>query len=333
MASPINGSAWETIAPLLSSRASPLRTAHLRDPVGPQIHFASESFIDELATATQSDAVEFRLRHLTDARDIAAVKAAEERAGWEARPSGPRADKTADMLAGRGIAYAPTRRHPRRDRRRGRDRGQDRSRPASSLLHRRARLRVDRQSGPGARHHRGQSDPWRQPRAVGGGHLRCRQRHQRRLGVLSDPRYRRDAGRGRDCADRSSRIAPQRRRRSLDAAGGRGDRQCHLRRHGRAPAPRALHAGTSSIGAGLKFIGPTTKRVTDMKRIAGIGAILAIVFTAHLAAADTPNTMSHGEYVGARAGRLRRPVIPGARRRRLLRRTQDGHAARRHLCH
>src|SRR5215469_5119833 len=37
--------AWETIAPLLD-RASPLRTAHLRDPVGPQIQFASESFID-----------------------------------------------------------------------------------------------------------------------------------------------------------------------------------------------------------------------------------------------------------------------------------------------
>ena len=37
--------AWETIAPLLD-RASPLRSAHLRDPVGPQIHFASESFID-----------------------------------------------------------------------------------------------------------------------------------------------------------------------------------------------------------------------------------------------------------------------------------------------
>ena len=42
--------AWETIAPLLD-RASPLRTAHLRDPVGPQIQFASESFIDEIAAA------------------------------------------------------------------------------------------------------------------------------------------------------------------------------------------------------------------------------------------------------------------------------------------
>src|SRR5439155_10125681 len=36
---------WETIAPLLD-RGSPLRTSHLRDPAGPQIHFASESFMD-----------------------------------------------------------------------------------------------------------------------------------------------------------------------------------------------------------------------------------------------------------------------------------------------
>jgi len=35
---------WETIPPLLD-RSSPLRSSHLRDPVGPQIHFASESFM------------------------------------------------------------------------------------------------------------------------------------------------------------------------------------------------------------------------------------------------------------------------------------------------
>ena len=46
---------WETIAPLLD-RSSPLRTSHLRDPVGPQIHFASESFIDEVAAAVGADA-------------------------------------------------------------------------------------------------------------------------------------------------------------------------------------------------------------------------------------------------------------------------------------
>src|SRR5260370_10122752 len=32
--------AWETIAPLLA-RSSPLPSPHLRDPVGPQIHFAT----------------------------------------------------------------------------------------------------------------------------------------------------------------------------------------------------------------------------------------------------------------------------------------------------
>jgi hypothetical protein len=77
--------AWETIAPLLD-RASPLRTAHLRDPVGPQIQFASESFIDEIAATTGADPVAFRLRYLKAPRDIAVVKAAAERANWTPRP-------------------------------------------------------------------------------------------------------------------------------------------------------------------------------------------------------------------------------------------------------
>jgi hypothetical protein len=35
----------------LLGRASPLRTAHLRDLVGTQIQFASDGFIDEVAAA------------------------------------------------------------------------------------------------------------------------------------------------------------------------------------------------------------------------------------------------------------------------------------------
>src|SRR5206468_9706317 len=66
---------WETIPPLLD-RASPLRSPHLRDPVGPQIQFASESFMDELAHTLNLDPVEFRLRHVKDARDVAVIKAA-----------------------------------------------------------------------------------------------------------------------------------------------------------------------------------------------------------------------------------------------------------------
>jgi CO/xanthine dehydrogenase Mo-binding subunit len=96
--------AWETIPPLLD-RASPLRNSHLRDPVGPQIHFASESFMDEVAAALNVDAVEFRLRYVKDPRDIAVIKAAAEKAGWQTRPS-PRRDQTGDKVSGRGIAYA-----------------------------------------------------------------------------------------------------------------------------------------------------------------------------------------------------------------------------------
>jgi nicotinate dehydrogenase subunit B len=102
--------AWETIAPLLD-RSSPLRTSHMRDPVGPQIHFASESFIDEVAAALNADPVEFRLRYVRDPRDIAVIKAAAAKANWQPRPS-PRKDQTGDKVSGRGIAYAqrgPTR--------------------------------------------------------------------------------------------------------------------------------------------------------------------------------------------------------------------------------
>jgi len=95
--------AWETIPPLLDS-CSPLRTAHLRDPVGPEIHFGSEQFIDELAFAANEDPVAFRLKYVTAPRDGAVIKAAAEKAGWQPR-AGAR-DRSGDVLAGRGIAYA-----------------------------------------------------------------------------------------------------------------------------------------------------------------------------------------------------------------------------------
>jgi nicotinate dehydrogenase subunit B len=97
-------SAWETIPPLLD-RGSPLRSSHLRDPVGPQVHFASESFMDEVAAATNTDPVEFRLKHLKAPRDIAVIKAAAEKAGWQTRPS-PRRDQTGNVVSGRGMAYS-----------------------------------------------------------------------------------------------------------------------------------------------------------------------------------------------------------------------------------
>ncbi len=96
---------WETIPPLLD-RASPLRTSHLRDPAGPQLHFASKSFVDEMAHVVGADPVQFRLKYLGNARHKAVIKAAAERSGWIARTS-PRKGQTGDAVSGRGIAYSP----------------------------------------------------------------------------------------------------------------------------------------------------------------------------------------------------------------------------------
>jgi CO/xanthine dehydrogenase Mo-binding subunit len=94
---------------------TPLRTGNLRDPNGPQIAFASESFIDELAAAAGVDPVAFRLTMLRGsdedddvyrrARSIAVVQAAAEAYGWDARPS-PNPVSGGPTLTGRGIAYA-----------------------------------------------------------------------------------------------------------------------------------------------------------------------------------------------------------------------------------
>lgn len=95
---------WET----------PLRTGNLRDPDGPQVTFASETFIDELALAAQMDPFAFRLKLLSGsqnedagfrrARSLAAMKAAAEKFGWEPRV-GPKPRGTGKILTGRGVAY------------------------------------------------------------------------------------------------------------------------------------------------------------------------------------------------------------------------------------
>ena len=94
---------WET----------PLRTGNLRDPNGPQVTFAFESFIDELAAAAQKDPAQFRLELLEASaednvfrrsRSLAVMRAAVAAYGWEARPS-PQPRGTGPVLTGRGIAY------------------------------------------------------------------------------------------------------------------------------------------------------------------------------------------------------------------------------------
>ncbi len=92
------------ISPLLD-RASPLRTAHMRDPGGPQVHFAVESFMDELAYHVGEDPVEFRLKNVENPRDLAVIKAAAGKAGWQPR-QGARKQARGDVFVGQGISYA-----------------------------------------------------------------------------------------------------------------------------------------------------------------------------------------------------------------------------------
>ncbi len=95
---------WET----------PLRTGNLRDPDGPQVTFAFEAFVDEMAAAARRDPAEFRLA-LVEAsgedsafrrsRSLAVLRAAVEAYGdWETRPA-PRAPSIGSVHSGRGIAY------------------------------------------------------------------------------------------------------------------------------------------------------------------------------------------------------------------------------------
>jgi len=96
---------WECVAALLPG-PSPLRTSHMRDPLGPQITFANESFIDEIAYAVGADPVEFRLKYLKEPRDRAAIQAVAEKAGWKPGRAGARRVRRGDIVSGRGIAYA-----------------------------------------------------------------------------------------------------------------------------------------------------------------------------------------------------------------------------------
>lgn len=89
----------------LCPSSSPLRTTHLRDPNGPAGTFASESFVDELAAVAGADPIEFRLRHIEDARAKAVLAAAAERSGWTSRPSHQHSG-TGTVLKGRGVALS-----------------------------------------------------------------------------------------------------------------------------------------------------------------------------------------------------------------------------------
>jgi nicotinate dehydrogenase subunit B len=87
---------------LVHNVVSPFWTGPLRSPARLQNTFAHECFMDELAAKVKADPVEYRLRHLTDARLRGMVAEAAKAAKWDARPS-PKPRKSG-IATGRGIA-------------------------------------------------------------------------------------------------------------------------------------------------------------------------------------------------------------------------------------
>ena len=82
-----------------SSPDMPLRVSALRALGAFANVFAIESFMDELAAAAGADPVEFRLRHLQDARARAVIEPRRSAPGWKAGATG-------DGARGRGIGFA-----------------------------------------------------------------------------------------------------------------------------------------------------------------------------------------------------------------------------------
>ena len=92
---------------------TPLQLSNLRAPGKIANVFAVEGFTDEIAAAQGVDAVEFRLKRLSDPRAIDAITRTASAFKWDTRPSpNPRAKQgpstslgTSNVLVGRGIAY------------------------------------------------------------------------------------------------------------------------------------------------------------------------------------------------------------------------------------
>ncbi|MBI3264361.1 MAG: xanthine dehydrogenase family protein molybdopterin-binding subunit, partial [Acidobacteria bacterium] len=87
-------------------KQTPLRPSNLRAPGKIGNVFAVESFTDELAAAAGIDAVEFRVRGLTDPRALDVIKRAAAMIGWQSRPSPNPRPAGGTRLVGRGMAYA-----------------------------------------------------------------------------------------------------------------------------------------------------------------------------------------------------------------------------------
>jgi nicotinate dehydrogenase subunit B len=81
------------------------RPSWLRGPGRLQNTWANESFMDEMAEQSGIDPVEMRLRHMTDERGMAVLRAAVKKAQWEPRAAVSKRSNSGEMATGRGVAY------------------------------------------------------------------------------------------------------------------------------------------------------------------------------------------------------------------------------------
>ena len=82
-----------------------LRSSHLRSPGRIENSFGNESFMDELAIASNSDPAEFRIKNLTDPRAIAVIRAAMKSSNWQSKEPSYKTNANSKIAKGRGIAY------------------------------------------------------------------------------------------------------------------------------------------------------------------------------------------------------------------------------------
>jgi len=99
-----NEKARASYVPWPQDHPSPLRTCVLRAPGDPGGWFASESLVDEIASALQVDSFQFRLRQLAgNQRAAELLQATVKQARWKERPS-PSPTLNGSESVGRGLA-------------------------------------------------------------------------------------------------------------------------------------------------------------------------------------------------------------------------------------
>lgn len=284
--------------------------------------FALESFLDEAAIRAGVDPVEYRLRHLDDARRGAdpASRAAGRLAGIRARRTRLRLCQrhrrqrrpAAAQLVGLGGRRVG---RPRQRRRRANPRG---GRP---------RPRSDGRARPGRAAHRTASARYREPPARPAGRLRRLERPRRADRRPAADTGGRASGQRAGHADRAGLV-----RHRIAACRGRGG-QCDFRRHRHPPARAALQrrAGAPRQSWRLRLAG------RHCRRGGRAGGRRLAVASGHRARrrARTRPVFGRGDRTRPAGGRRRRlrGVPHRAGRRAQCRRAGAGHPVRRHLHH